>query len=170
MLKQRSAYRVLARRASGAHVLNGPIMLHRMAKRVRAVEHHSCYPITSRCGRSTGRALRRPPRPRFASARRVLRLPKSFLLTVRPRRSLAQLAASGKSIRWLSVTLWSPSTTVPLPSDGRHGAITPRAGKGSDETMIRADSPLLDTARILFLLHVHSPLATSVDYGMDPIE
>ena len=41
---------------------------------------------------------------------------------------------------------------------------------GSDEKMIRADSPLLDTARILFLLHVHSTLATSVDYGMDPIE
>ena len=72
MLKKRSAYRVLARRASGAHVLNGPIMLHRMAKRVRAVEHHSCHPIASRCGRSTGRALQRPPRPRFASARRVL--------------------------------------------------------------------------------------------------
>ena len=42
--------------------------------------------------------------------------------------------------------------------------------RGSDEKMIRADSPLLDTARILFLLHVHSTLATSVDYGMDPIE
>ena len=41
---------------------------------------------------------------------------------------------------------------------------------GSDEKVIRADSPLLDTARILFLLHVHSTLATSVDYGMDPIE
>ena len=72
MLKKRSAYRVLARRASGAHVLNGPIMLHRMTKRVRAAELHSCHPIASRCGRSTGRALRRPPRPRFASARRVL--------------------------------------------------------------------------------------------------
>ena len=72
MLKKRSAYRVLARRASGAHVLNGPIMLHRMAKRVRAAEHHSCQPVASRCGRSTGRALQRPPRPRFASARRVL--------------------------------------------------------------------------------------------------
>ena len=72
MLKKRSAYRVLARRASGAHVLNGPVMLHRMAKRVRAAEHHFCHPIASRCGRSTGRALQRPPRPRFASARRVL--------------------------------------------------------------------------------------------------
>ena len=72
MLKKRSAYRVLARRASGAHVLNGPIMLHRMAKRVRAAEHHSCHPIASRCGRSTGRALQRPPRPRFASSRRAL--------------------------------------------------------------------------------------------------
>jgi hypothetical protein len=72
MLKKRSAYRVLARRASGAHVLNGPIMLHRMAKRVRAAEHHFCHPIASRCGRSTGRALQRPPRPRFASSRRAL--------------------------------------------------------------------------------------------------
>ena len=72
MLKKRSAYRVLARRASGAHVLNGPIMLHRMAKRVRAAEHHSCQPVASRCGRSTGRALQRPPRPRFASSRRSL--------------------------------------------------------------------------------------------------
>ena len=72
MLKKRSAYRVLARRASGAHVLNGPIMLHRMAKRVWAAEHHSRHPIASRCGRSTGRALQRPPRPRFASSRRAL--------------------------------------------------------------------------------------------------
>ena len=72
MLKKRSAYRVLARRASGAHVLNDPTMLHRMAKRVWAAEHHSRHPIASRCGRSTGRALQRPPRPRFASARRVL--------------------------------------------------------------------------------------------------
>ena len=72
MLKKRSAYRVLARRASGAHVLNGPVMLHRMAKRVRAAEHHFCHPIASRCGRSTGRALQRPPRPRFASSRRAL--------------------------------------------------------------------------------------------------
>ena len=84
MLKKRSAYRVLARRASGAHVLNGPIMLHRVAKRVRAAEHHSCQPVASRCGRSTGRALQRPPRPRFASARR-------FLLT---RVGLAHLPAS----------------------------------------------------------------------------
>ena len=72
MLNKRSAYRVLARRASGAHVLNGPVMLHRMAKRVWAAEHHSRHPIASRCGRNTGRALQRPPRPRFASARRVL--------------------------------------------------------------------------------------------------
>ena len=72
MLKKRSAYRVLARRASGAHVLNGPVMLHRMAKRVRAAEHHFCHPVASRCGRSTGRALQRPPRPRFASSRRAL--------------------------------------------------------------------------------------------------
>ena len=72
MLKKRSAYRVLARRAGGAHVLNGSVMLYHMAKRFRAAEHHFCHPIASRCGRSTGRALQRPPRPRFASARRVL--------------------------------------------------------------------------------------------------
>ena len=103
MLKKRSAYRVLARRASGAHVLNGPIMLHRMAKRVRAAEHHSCHPIASRCGRSTGRALQRPPRPRFASARRVLltkvglahRPARTVACCVREVRSVAQRHAFG---------------------------------------------------------------------------
>ena len=41
---------------------------------------------------------------------------------------------------------------------------------GSVEQMIRADSPVTDTARIPFILHVQCTLATSVDYAADPLE
>ena len=102
MLKKRSAYRVLARRASGAHVLNGPVMLHRMAKRVRAAEHHFCHPIRSHRGadaalvaHSSGR------RGRASLPQGESCLPESVWLTIRPEQSLA---ASEKSVRWLSVT------------------------------------------------------------------
>ena len=41
---------------------------------------------------------------------------------------------------------------------------------GSVEQMIRADSPVTDTARFPFLPHVHSTLVTRLDYGADPLE
>ena len=130
MLKKRSAYRVLARRASGAHVLNGPVMLHRMAKRVRAAEHHFCHPVASRCGRSTGRALQRPPRPRFASARRVLLT--KVGLSHRPARTVACCVGEVRPVaeRHAFGHPRPPSRCHPMGGTGRsHRGLSRRCGR-----------------------------------------
>ena len=101
MLKKRSAYRVLARRASGAHVLNGPVMLHRMAKRVFGLRNTTSATPSHRGADAALVAHSSGRRGRASLLQGDPCLPESVWLTIRPERSLA---ASGKSVRWLSVT------------------------------------------------------------------